>query len=245
MYNGGYLNLFGIIKLIKLFKKVGVKMNILIVEDDYNLNMGIGYALEDEYKIFKGFSLEDGRKILAREKIDLLVLDLNLPDGDGILLINHIRKNLNFTFPIVVLSARNLETDMVLALKEGADDYIIKPFSLIVLREKIRKILERVYKTEATSYRDENMDFDFSSLKFMVDGEEISLSKTEIKLLKILIKNRGNIVTKERLIDEIWGIDGDFVDTNAVSVSVNRLKNKIIYKDRIENEYGVGYIWSI
>ncbi len=220
-------------------------MNILIVEDDLNLNKGITLVLEDiGEEIFNAFSINEAISIIDNYIIDLLILDLNLPDGDGLDFILDIRDK-NKNFPIVILSARNLESDIILGLKNGADDYITKPFSLMVLKEKIKAIIKRINPDKAFIYKDENLRFDFNNLFFTVDSMEIELSKTEIKLLKILTINSCRIVKKEYIIDELWGSEGEFVDDNALSVAINRLRNKIIYKNRIQNEYGIGYIWKL
>lgn len=219
-------------------------MKILIVEDDMNLNRGIGIALEElADEIFSAHSIGDAKEIVASESVDLMVLDLNLPDGDGLDFIKYLRDSKN-SFPIVILSARSLESDMIVGLKLGADDYLVKPFSLMVLKEKIRAIMKRIKNDDDYIYSDEHMNFNFDTLVFTVDGLEIELSKTEIKILQKLIANANTIVKREALIESVWGNDGEFVDTNALSVAINRLRNKIVYKERIDNEYGVGYIWK-
>ena len=219
-------------------------MKILIVEDDMNLNRGIGIALEElADEIFSAHSIGDAKEIVAGESVDLMVLDLNLPDGDGLDFIKYLRDSKN-SFPIVILSARSLESDMIVGLKLGADDYLVKPFSLMVLKEKIRAIMKRIKNDDDYIYSDEHMNFNFDTLVFTVDGLEIELSKTEIKILQKLIANANTIVKREALIESVWGNDGEFVDTNALSVAINRLRNKIVYKERIDNEYGVGYIWK-
>ena len=219
-------------------------MKILIVEDDMNLNRGIGIALEElTDEIFSAHSIGDAKEIVASESVDLMVLDLNLPDGDGLDFIKYLRDSKN-SFPIVILSARSLESDMIVGLKLGADDYLVKPFSLMVLKEKIRAIMKRIKNDDDYIYSDEHMNFNFDTLVFTVDGLEIELSKTEIKILQKLIANANTIVKREALIESVWGNDGEFVDTNALSVAINRLRNKIVYKERIDNEYGVGYIWK-
>ncbi len=219
-------------------------MKILIVEDDMNLNRGIGIALEElADEIFSAHSIGDAKEIVASESVDLMVLDLNLPDGDGLDFIKYLRDSKN-SFPIVILSARSLESDMIVGLKLGADDYLVKPFSLMVLKEKLRAIMKRIKNDDDYVYSDEHMNFNFDTLVFTVDGLEIELSKTEIKILQKLIANANTIVKREALIESVWGNDGEFVDTNALSVAINRLRNKIVYKERIDNEYGVGYIWK-
>ncbi|WP_164845522.1 response regulator transcription factor [Anaerosphaera multitolerans] len=219
-------------------------MRVLIVEDDINLNKGIGIVLEElTDEICSAHTLEEAKEIVLNEEIDLMVLDLNLPDGDGLDFIKYLRNSL-YSFPIIILSARSLESDMILGLKLGADDYLIKPFSLIVLKEKIRAIMKRINKEEHFTYEDEHLNFNFDKLKFFVDGREVDLSKTEIKILQKLIANRDIIVKRENLIDAVWGLEGEFVDTNALSVAINRLRKKIVYKEKIHNEYGVGYIWK-
>lgn len=212
---------------------------ILIVEDNIELNKGLQLALESiSNNIYSSFNLEDARSKLFIEP-DLIILDLNLPDGNGIDFIKEIRKNLKSQ--IIVLSAKDLESTMLLALRLGADDYITKPCSLLVLKEKVKNLLNRLDLNTKKRYIDDHFNFDFYNRVFKVDNIEIILSNTEIKLLNILVSNKNNILTKNTLLEKIW--HEDYVDENTLSVSINRLRNKIKYKNHIVNEYGVGYKW--
>lgn len=219
-------------------------MNILIVENDLNLNRGIAIVLKDIFdNILTSFTIEEAKDIISKNNIDMMILDLNLPDGDGLDFIKYLRDK-NNPIPIMLLTENKLETETLSRLKIGTDDYIIKPFSLIVLKEKIRAMMKRVGIGEIDIYEEENIYFDFNNMIFKINNIEIGLSKTEIKILKKLIVNKNNIVDRETLINEVWGIDREFVDTNALSVAINRLRAKIIYKDKIVNEYGIGYQWK-
>lgn len=219
-------------------------MNILIVENDLNLNRGIAIVLKDIFdNILTSFTIEEAKDIISKNNIDMMILDLNLPDGDGLDFIKYLRDK-NNPIPIMLLTENKLETETLSRLKIGTDDYIIKPFSLIVLKEKIRAMMKRVGIGEIDIYEEENIYFDFNNMIFKINNIEIGLSKTEIKILKKLIVNKNNIVDRETLINEVWGIDRELVDTNALSVAINRLRAKIIYKDKIVNEYGIGYQWK-
>lgn len=213
---------------------------ILIVEDDIHINKGLLIALDNiNSSITSCFSIKEAKEFLNNNP-DIILLDLNLPDGDGLDFIKYIRKKSKAL--IIIISAKNDESTMVLGLRLGADDYITKPFSLIVIKEKINNLINRLNNEVSKVYKDEHLYFDFNKLIFKVDMKNIHLSNTEIKLLNILISNKNHIVTKNTLIEKIWQYD--YIDENSLSVSINRLRNKIKYKYHIVNEYGVGYIWK-
>lgn len=128
-----------------------------------------------------------------------------------------------------------------MGLELGADDYITKPFSLMVLRARIEKVLKK--QTSSTEYQDENYHFYFERMEFFFNDTPVELSKTEQKLLKILVFNRNQVVTREILIDRIWSNGAEFVDENALSVTVNRLRKKLDAGNRIQTVYGIGYTW--
>ena len=139
----------------------------------------------------------------------------------------------------------DLETDEVTGLELGADDYITKPFSLMVLRARIDKALSRSSGSADSSYNDDTYIFDFEKMEFFENGNPVELSKTEQKLLKILIHNKGQTLTREYLVDKLWTDGADYVDDNALSVTVNRLRKKLNDTDHIQTVYGIGYAWRL
>ena len=221
---------------------------ILIIEDDITLNKGIMLTLrQNDINIKQAFTLEDSRNILKKEKIDLIILDVNLPDGNGFDFCKEIREK--STTPIIFLTACDMELDIVTGLELGADDYITKPFSLMVLRARVMVALRRLEnKNSNNKITIGNLILDFDKMKFTKDNNKINLSKTEQKLLKMLIINKGRVLTREQLIDNVWDNDSEFVEENALTVNIKRLREKIEDNKSkpkyIKTVYGIGYIFS-
>ena len=221
---------------------------ILIIEDDITLNKGIMLTLrQNDINIKQAFTLEDSRNILKKEKIDLIILDVNLPDGNGFDFCKEIRGK--STIPIIFLTACDMELDIVTGLELGADDYITKPFSLMVLRARVMVALRRLEnKNSNNKITIDNLILDFDKMEFTKDNNKINLSKTEQKLLKMLITNKGRVLTREQLIDNVWDNDSEFVEENALTVNIKRLREKIEDNKSkpkyIKTVYGIGYIFS-
>ncbi|KJF26338.1 response regulator transcription factor [Clostridium aceticum] len=222
---------------------------ILIVEDDISLNNGIVLSLKQEnYEFRQCFTVREAENHLSEAAFDLILLDVNLPDGSGFDLCKKIRQH--SSVPIVFLTANDMEIDEVTGLELGGDDYVTKPFSLMVLRARVSVLLRRGKKEN----KDEkinlgNFYFDFSSMRFYKNDMKIELSKTEQKLLKTLVVNRGNVMERSTLIDKVWTDDANFVDENALSVTIKRLRNKLednpVKPQYIQTVYGIGYIWMV
>jgi len=214
---------------------------IFIVEDDNALNNGIALALKNTGYSFKQFySLGE---VTDPDSADLIILDVNLPDGNGFDFLEKLRRTSDT--PVIILTANDLETDEVTGLELGADDYITKPFSLMVLRARIDKVLKRSSQSQSSRYDDGTYSFDFEKMEFSVKGESVELSKTEQKLLRALVKNKNQTLTREKLIDAVWTGDEEYVDENALSVTVNRLRKKLDAAERIRTVYGIGYVWRV
>lgn len=212
---------------------------IYIIEDDQALNHGIELALAKENYEFNSFyKLGD---VTAIEMADLIILDLNLPDGNGLELLKIIRKTSDV--PVLILTANDTELDEVSGLSMGADDYITKPFSLMVLRLRVEKLLNRSRGTKV--YDKNGLYLDFDKLIFKRDELELDLSKNEIRLLKILVKNEGIKLSRDRLIEYVWQ-DSQYVDENALTVSIKRLRDKIEKPGEriIHTVYGIGYMFK-
>lgn len=218
--------------------------HISIIEDDRGLNDGIVLALkQDSFTFSQYYRLKDAEDI---SKSDLLILDINLPDGSGFDYLERLRRISDI--PVIVLTANDLETDEVRGLELGADDYITKPFSLMVLRTRIHKALEKAGKTDSLTYRQNDFFFDFKKMYFCKDGEELQLSKTEQKLLSALVMNCNMTLSRDTLVDRLWTDGGEYVDENALSVVIKRLRDKLeedSSKPRfIQTVYGKGYVWK-
>lgn len=217
---------------------------ILIVEDDRLLNKGVSFALKKEgYEVISAYSRYEAMQSILNEKIDFLLLDINLPDGNGLNLCKEIREKREF--PIVFFTANDTEEDMIKGFEGGCDDYIAKPFSIELLKHKINAILRRKEQVNKDIFEYKNLKVDFRSMKVCVNNKDINLTATEFKLLELFVKNRGNVITKERILEKIWDNNGNFVDENTLSVNIRRLRKKI-EKDPKNPEYiitvfGVGY----
>lgn len=174
------------------------------------------------------------------------MLDINLPDGNGIDLLVYIKNN--YDVDVIMLTANDLEIDIVTGLELGADDYITKPFSLAVLRARVNARLRNSDKKISEVYSFKNLTFDFDKMEFTKNNVFVELSKTEQKLLKTLITNKGNVVTRDMLINKVWN-DDEFVEENSLSVAIKRLRDKIEKNPKkpelIKTVYGLGYAWDI
>ena len=170
---------------------------ILIVEDDRKLNQGLCLALKDQnLQIVPCFDLKTARKQLACGMTELVLLDLNLPDGSGMELLGEIKAKKN-AIPVILLTANDTEMDVVMGLNNGADDYITKPFSLEILRARVKTQLRKCTSMEQNGIRIDNYSFDFERMEFLTENKSVELSKTEQKLLRILIENRGITISRE------------------------------------------------
>ncbi len=215
--------------------------HITIIEDDTALNNGIILALKNAgYSFLQLYKLSDFK---PDKPTDLIILDINLPDGSGFDFLKKLRQTSDT--PVIILTANDLETDEVTGLELGADDYITKPFSLMVLRARIDKVLRKMFIPEKNSYADNTYSFDFDKMEFSENGTPVELSKTEQKLLRLLIQNKGQTLTREYLVDRIWTDGADYVDENALSVTVGRLRKKLNAADHIQTVYGIGYAWRV
>ena len=217
---------------------------IVIVEDDRDLCAGLCKALkEGSRNIVSCDNLKDARDQIFLTNPALILLDINLPDGNGLDLVKEIREK-NLSYPIILLSANDTDADIVKGLELGADDYVTKPFSLSVLRARVNTQLRKKELLPSDDvYTVGSYSFDFERMIFMVDGSEISLSKTEQRLLKLLISNAGVTLSRDDLIDRLWTDGAEYVDENALSVAIKRLRDKLNAKDYIKTIYGLGYMW--
>ncbi len=217
-----------------------------MLEDDTTLGRGIQLALQGpDVTIALTGTLSQAREMLAQKKFDLLILDVNLPDGSALDLLREVRQG--EAVPVILLTANDLEMDVVTGLESGADDYITKPFSLAILRARVNAQPRRRVKfscVELGGFR-----FDFERMAFWKNGEPIELSKTEQKLLRLLVENRGQTVSRGVLVDRIWTDGADFVDENALSVTVKRLRVKLeddpSSPQYLKTVYGLGYTWAV
>lgn len=233
-------------------ERVRMMKTILLVEDDENLRRGLAFALDrDGYRTVCAGSIAQAKRQLERQAADLIVLDIGLPDGDGMVFCSELRKSA--ATPVILLTARDLETDEVAGLLAGADDYVTKPFSLSVLRARVEALLRRaeplVHPAENSAvlvsgrYR-----LDTALCRLTKDAREIPVSATEYRLLFYFMQHPGQVLSKEQLLSSLWDVDGNFVDENTLPVNVSRLRMKLEDDPKnpqtIKTVYGVGYRWN-
>lgn len=218
---------------------------ILIIEDDRDLNQGLCLALQNSaHQIVSCFDLQSGHRALAEQTVDLILLDINLPDGNGLTFLQELRKG--SAVPVILLTANDTEMDVVIGLEHGADDYITKPFSLAILRARVSAQLRRAEQTDTAHNRIvlDRFVFDFDRMEFQKEGQLIELSKIEQKLLRLLVENKGVTLSRAMLVDRIWTDGAEYVDENALSVTIKRLRDKLDAASYIKTVYGVGYVWK-
>ena len=217
---------------------------ILIIEDDKKLSDGIRLALHNEYSCSQAYSLQSAKDNFDVRQFDLVLLDINFQDGNGMDYLTEIRRE--SSVPIIMLTANNMEMDIVSGLELGANDYITKPFSLMVLRARVNVQLREDGHSKDI-FKDGDFYFDFSKMEFLHKEKILDLSKTEQRLLRCLTDNKGRVVNRSQLIDEAWQGEFEFVEEHALTVAINRLRKKLgVDKDQpkyIKTVYGVGYIW--
>lgn len=218
---------------------------ILIIEDDSDLREGLAFALQLEgYETAQARTLRDARALLEETSWDLLLLDCNLPDGSGFDLVAELHGVC--ATPVFMLTARNTEMDEVKALELGVADYMSKPFSLAVLRARIRRILQA--QTPSAMVTSGGITIDRKAAQVFRGEKKIDLSKIEYQLLCYLVENREQVLTKEQILARVWDAQGKFVDENTLSVTIRRLRAKIErdpkHPELIRTVHGIGYVWK-
>ena len=222
---------------------------IFLLEDDSDLGRGIKMALTTaDVEVTLGASLKEAENILRNKTFDLLILDVNLPDGNGIDLLKA-QKDVHGDVPIILLTANDMELDVVTGLEAGADDYITKPFSLAILWARVNTQLKRTWSKRENIIAAGPFSFDFERFMYRKNGISVELSHTEQKLLKILVENRGHAVSRAALVDRIWTDGAEYVDENALTVAVKRLRAKLeddpSKPEYLKTVYGIGYMWAV
>lgn len=220
---------------------------LLLIEDDMPLAMATSFAIETEgFQVTHVATLKDAKEQLNKEEFSLVLLDVNLPDGDGYTFCKNVRAE-GYTFPIIFLTALDQEVNVIQGLEVGGDDYVTKPFRV---RELISRIKANIRRSQVNNTSGEVMTFgafriDFAGHKVTKDGAVINLTPSEFRLLTTLVKNKNQTLTRGALLEQLWDIDGDFVDDNTLSVYVKRLREKLGNdKDYISTIRGVGYMIS-
>lgn len=224
-------------------------MRILIIEDDEGLSRGMAFTMEREgYQVECCPGYEQGLAKVLKAPPELILLDWNLPDGDGLELCRKIR---GFSHvPILMITARDMEMDEVMCLECGADDYIAKPFSLAVLKARVSTLFRR-YSTgsEAGSLLvSGDIRIDGAGMKAFKGKKALELSLTEFRLLKYFLENKNQVLLKEQILEYIWDMGGSFVEENTLTVNIGRLRRKLgadaAGSEYIKTIHGMGYLWE-
>ncbi|MBB6624542.1 response regulator transcription factor [Clostridium gasigenes] len=223
---------------------------ILLIEDDESLALGIEYSLMEEgYQVLRGGTVEEGKCIFEDGIFDLVLLDINLPDGTGYEICKYIKSKSEV--PVIFLTALDEEVNVVLGLDMGGDDYITKPFRVRELLSRIKAVIRRSKKAvvESKLFKSGDIEINTSTAEIMKKGEKINLTAQEYRLLLIFINNAKEVLSKEKLLNEIFEGEGAYVDENTLSVYVKRLREKL-EDERSSPKYiitkrGLGYKWDM
>lgn len=201
-------------------------MNVFLLEDDEAIGIGLKYSLENEgYTVTIATSVKSAFEIINKEKFALYILDLTLPDGSGYDVCKKIKSIGDF--PVIFLTAYGDEVNVVMGLELGADDYISKPFRVKELIARIKSVLRRYNRENKGIIKIGNVLINTNKATVFKNGQEVILTAMEYKLFLILLNNRGNILSRNKLLEYIWDVEGDFVNDNTLTVYIKRLRDKI------------------
>ena len=205
--------------------------------------------LEKEgYETERFSACSDSRRALEQTQPDLILLDWNLPDGDGLMLCREISEK--WKIPILMITARDMEIDQVMCLESGADDYIAKPFSLAVLKARIVALLRRQggQSEKAGQLISGQIRVDNKEMRAWKEDEELDLSLTEYRILKYFLENKNQVLLKEQILSHVWDNGGKFVEENTLMVNIRRLRTKVekdaSHPEYIKTVHGMGYLWE-
>lgn len=221
-----------------------------MLEDDESLNRGISLKLLKEgYEVISVYGVTKAKEEFENHKIDLVISDITMEDGDGLEFCRDIRRKSNVY--IIFLTALDQEVDVVNGYDAGADDYITKPFSLMVLISKVNAFMRRIGETQEEGDLLTSGDITVHCREMKVfkgaEEQELLLSKKELQLLVYFMEHPQQIISKEQMLEAVWDIDGQFVDENTVPVTISRLRNKLSEGgdcEYIKNVRGMGYLWT-
>lgn len=221
-------------------------MNIFVLEDDEAIGIGLSYSLESEgYSVTLAKSIKEAKEIISKSDFGLYILDLTLPDGNGYEICKTVKAMGDY--PVIFLTAYDDEVNVVTGLELGADDYISKPFRVRELIARIKSVLRRYSKDNNDGkIIIDNLIINTNEAKVYKDGNEVILTAMEYRLMLSFINNRGIVLTRQKLLEDIWDVDGDFVNDNTLTVYIKRLRDKIeadpLNPQFIKTVRGVGYI---
>lgn len=214
---------------------------ILLVEDNETIIMGLKYSLEQEgFQVISAKTAKESKEKLDNKNIDIVLLDVSLPDGNGFEICKEIKEKNDI--PVIFLTAQDEETSVVLGLDLGADDYIVKPFRTRELISRIKSVLRRYGKKEENNIiQYKNIKIDTISAKVYKNNKEIIFTSLEYRILLMLFTNQNKLITREQLLEKIWDIAGNFVNDNTLTVYIKRIREKLEDDSIIKTIRGLGY----
>lgn len=221
-------------------------MRIFVLEDDEAIGIGLSYTLESEkYEVTLVKTVAEAKKTVENEEFDLYILDLTLPDGNGYEICSLIKSKGDL--PVIFLTAYDDEINVVTGFELGADDYISKPFRVRELLARVKSVLRRYSKENADGIvKIGELSVNTAEARVLLRGEEVILTAMEYRLLLSFVNNRGTVLTRRKLLEEIWDVDGDFVNDNTLTVYIKRLRDKIENDPNnpqyIKTVRGMGYL---
>ena len=221
---------------------------ILIIEDDDILAEGVRFNLSlAGYDAFCVSDLNTAREALGGKPYDLLILDAGLPDGDGVAFAAELRRS-EVDTPVIFLTARDMDEDMMRGFAAGADDYVTKPFNVQVLLQRVRAVLNRYHvgREKTERIHTGSLEIDLKSWQVKKNGEDVLLTPTEFRLLKKFCENPGIVLTRDVLMEELWDSEGKDVDEHTLTIFISRLRTKLADENctYIRTIYGTGYQWT-
>lgn len=214
---------------------------ILLVEDNETIIMGLKYSLEQEgFQVISAKTAKESKEKLDNKSIDIVLLDVSLPDGNGFEICKEIKEKNDI--PVIFLTAQDEETSVVLGLDLGADDYIVKSFRTRELISRIKSVLRRYGKKEENNIiQYKNIKIDTISAKVYKNNKEIIFTSLEYRILLMLFTNQNKLITREQLLEKIWDIAGNFVNDNTLTVYIKRIREKLEDDSIIKTIRGLGY----
>lgn len=216
-----------------------MRNKILLVEDNEMIVKGLVYSLSKEgFETNIAYNAQEAESKIESNVYDIIILDVILPDGNGFELCKHIKENKDI--PIIFLTAKDDEKDVVNGFNLGADDYVIKPFRTMELISRIYNVLRR-YNKDKNVIEIGQVRIDLEANRVYVDNKEVEFTALEYKILVLLYTNAGKTVTREKILDKIWDVAGNFVNDNTLTVYVKRIRDKLGKSDVIKTIKGIGY----
>ena len=216
-----------------------MRNKILLVEDNEMIVKGLVYSLSKEgFETNIAYNAQEAESKIESNVYDIIILDVMLPDGNGFELCKHIKENKDI--PIIFLTAKDDEKDVVNGFNLGADDYVIKPFRTMELISRIYNVLRR-YNKDKNVIEIRQVRIDLEANRVYVDNKEVEFTALEYKILVLLYTNAGKTVTREKILDKIWDVAGNFVNDNTLTVYVKRIRDKLGKSDVIKTIKGIGY----